>query len=56
VTGHAQKGKRPRRFPPPWTVEELDACFIREGLRPAIHFLVTPVTFTTGSLGVTLLP
>ena len=20
-----------RRFPPPWTVEELNACFIRQG-------------------------
>ena len=23
----------PRRFPPPWTVEELDACFVAEDRR-----------------------
>jgi hypothetical protein len=22
------RGRAPRRFPPPWSVEELDACFV----------------------------
>jgi hypothetical protein len=39
----------PRRFPPPWSVEELDACFVvtdNAGQKPvAIQFSVTPVTF-----------
>ena len=31
-----------RRFPPPWSVEETDACFI---VRDEIDNLVIPVTF-----------
>ena len=36
----------PRRFPPPWTVDESDACFIvRDKLRvatfPLSHFGIT---------------
>ena len=26
-------GATPRRFPPPWTVEELDACFLLKTVR-----------------------
>jgi hypothetical protein len=30
---------RPRRFPAPWSVEELDACFCREGRkRPKLGY------------------
>jgi len=28
----------PRRFPPPWSVEETDACFITNGQRVAYVF------------------
>jgi hypothetical protein len=31
-----------RRFPPPWSVEELDAYFVVTDT--AVHFPVTPVT------------
>jgi hypothetical protein len=30
----------PRRFPPPWSVEETDACFIiRDGNRQAVAYV-----------------
>jgi hypothetical protein len=42
----------PRRFPPPWSVEETDACFIvrgANGLAPTyVYFAVEP---TRGAAG-----